>query len=127
MEVTLVIALSARVTVHSKIDFRMARVVTAWKTDSSGEQLKAADVKSTIDGSVETLHTDGAFMAIGHESTSTLVDGVATDETGYILLNRTMTTVNGIFASGDVLNWLVSVFKCLNGIFASACLFNRLN
>ena len=97
-------ALSGRATAHTKISFEMSRVVVSWRTDSSGKQLEAAVLKSMLDGSQVIVPIDGAFMAIGHTPTSTFLDGIATDEKGYILLNRTMTSADGVFGCGDVVD-----------------------
>ncbi len=51
------------------------------------------------------LATDGVFMAIGHDPTTTLFRGVLdTDDEGYLKVQepRTSTNVPGVFAAGDV-------------------------
>ena len=50
---------------------------------------------------------DGAFIAIGHEPQSEIVDGiVATDDEGYVITEgrSTRTDVAGVFAAGDLVD-----------------------
>jgi thioredoxin reductase (NADPH) len=66
----------------------------------------AARIKSTKDGSTETLDVSGVFLAIGHTpNTDFLAGQLALDPTGYVLWTkpqRTWTSVEGVFAAGDV-------------------------
>ncbi len=50
------------------------------------------------------LATDGVFMAIGHTPNTALFDGQIDLENGYIVVHepRTFTSVEGVFAAGDV-------------------------
>ena len=50
------------------------------------------------------MATDGVFMAIGHVPNSTLVQGaLELDDDGYIVVHDgTHTSVDGIFAAGDI-------------------------
>ncbi len=53
------------------------------------------------------LSVDGVFVAIGHQpATAIFVGQVATDDNGYIIKNQTnsKTSVEGVFAAGDVCN-----------------------
>ncbi len=63
-------------------------------------------LKSTKDGSTEELAVGGMFCAIGHTPNVNFLDGqVKTNEAGYITwttVARTYTSVDGVFAAGDV-------------------------
>jgi thioredoxin reductase (NADPH) len=65
-----------------------------------------AQLKSTTDGSTEKLDVTGVFLGIGHTPNTAFLEGqVATDPVGYILWTkpaRTWTSVEGVFAAGDV-------------------------
>jgi thioredoxin reductase (NADPH) len=57
------------------------------------------------DGS--TLEVTGMFVAVGHDPRSELVRGqVETDEDGYVLVKApsTATSVDGVFAAGDLVD-----------------------
>jgi thioredoxin reductase (NADPH) len=73
-------------------------------TDKDG--VTGARLKSTTDPGTEQLDCSGVFLAIGHTPNTDFLGGqVATDDKGYIRLTtpqRTYTTVEGVFAAGDV-------------------------
>ena len=58
------------------------------------------------DGSTEMLNVKGALIAIGHKPiTGFLAGQVETDSEGYIVHKlHTMTSVEGVFAAGDVVD-----------------------
>lgn len=88
---------------NKKIEWEVNKKVKKWITDDEGE-LSSALLEDTITKEEKVINCKGAFIAIGHTpSTSFLPQEIETDEEGYIILKEnTMTSVNGIFACGDV-------------------------
>lgn len=70
------------------------------------EGLTALRLKNTVDGSTSDLPVAGAFMAIGHTPNTSFLKGkLEMNDKGYLRLTtpfRTNTSVDGIFAAGDV-------------------------
>lgn len=89
---------------NDKIEIRTFRQVKEWKADENG--LTGAVLEDPRDGSTEEISATGAFIAIGHKPiTAFLGDQIETDENGYIVhKNHTMTSVEGVFAAGDVVD-----------------------
>jgi thioredoxin reductase (NADPH) len=62
-------------------------------------------LKDTLSGETSELECDGVFIAIGHTPNSDLFRGkLDLDDKGYILTgaDNTHTSVDGVFASGDI-------------------------
>ena len=89
---------------NPKIEIKTFRTVRSWLSDETG--LSGAVLEDPRDGSTEEISCTGAFIAIGHKPiTNFLEEQVETDESGYILAKtHTMTSVNGVFAAGDVVD-----------------------
>ena len=89
---------------NPKIEIKTFRTVRSWLSDETG--LSGAVLEDPRDGSIEEISCTGAFIAIGHKPiTNFLEEQVETDESGYILAKtHTMTSVNGVFAAGDVVD-----------------------
>ncbi len=89
---------------HPKIEIKTFRSVKKWLSDEKG--LTGALLEDPRDGSIEQIECSGAFIAIGHRPiTSFLEDQIETDESGYIIhKHNTMTSVEGVFAAGDVVD-----------------------
>ena len=89
---------------HEKIEIKTFRQVHSWLSDEKGPT--GAVLEDPRDGSTETLSVTGAFIAIGHKPITGFLGGqVETDEEGYIVHKRhTMTSVEGVFAAGDVVD-----------------------
>ena len=89
---------------HDKIEIKTFRQIKEWLSDEKG--LTGAIVEDPRDGTTETIAATGAFIAIGHTPITSFLDGqVETDGEGYILhKNHTMTSVDGVFAAGDVVD-----------------------
>jgi len=72
-----------------------------------GGSLGVARLRNTADGSSSELPITGAFIAVGHEPQSQLVQGqVDTDAAGYVVTQgrSTLTNVPGVFAAGDLVD-----------------------
>tara|TARA_B100000035_G_scaffold60759_1_gene48980 strand:+ start:274 stop:1203 length:930 start_codon:yes stop_codon:yes gene_type:complete len=89
---------------NDKIEIRTFRQVKEWKADENG--LTGAVLEDPRDGSTEEISATGAFIAIGHKPiTAFLGEQIETDENGYIIhKHHTMTSVDGVFAAGDVVD-----------------------
>lgn len=65
-------------------------------------------IKSTKDDSIEELELQGVFIAIGHKPNTDIFEGQLEMKDGYIVVksglagNATATSVEGVFAAGDV-------------------------
>jgi len=89
---------------NPKIEIKTFRTVKSWLSDETG--LSGAILEDPRDGSTEEISCTGAFIAIGHKPiTNFLEEQVETDDSGYILAKmHTMTSVDGVFAAGDVVD-----------------------
>lgn len=71
-------------------------------------------IKNTQDGTTKDIDVHGVFIAIGHTPNTSIFDGQLDMEHGYIKVNSgihgnaTATSVEGVFAAGDVMD---SVYK----------------
>jgi len=101
----------------SKIMFERARAIPniEWLTPyavaefapGSDGSLALARLRNTGDDSIRELEIGGAFIAIGHEPQSQLVQGqVETDDAGYVVTKgrSTLTNLPGVFAAGDLVD-----------------------
>ncbi|MGD9660617.1 MAG: thioredoxin-disulfide reductase [Porticoccaceae bacterium] len=74
--------------------------------DDSG--VTGIKIKSTLNSSVEQIDLAGVFIAIGHKPNTDIFAGQLAMSNGYILINSgasgnaTATSVEGVFAAGDV-------------------------
>jgi thioredoxin reductase (NADPH) len=69
------------------------------------KKVTGAILENTLDGTTEEIKTDGIFIAIGHQPNTKVFDGkLEMDETGYLKVKpgSTYTSVEGVFAAGDV-------------------------
>jgi thioredoxin reductase (NADPH) len=68
--------------------------------------VQGARLKDTVTGDTAEVATDGVFVAIGHTPNTTLFEGQLDLEDGYIPVQepRTLTSVPGVFAAGDVVD-----------------------
>ncbi len=87
---------------NPKIEFVWNTVVEDVVGNGSVESLHLRD---TVTGAESTLDVDGLFVAIGHDPTTALFRGqLELDADGYIVTapDSTRTSVDGVFACGDV-------------------------
>lgn len=90
--------------------FAAENIEMAWSSvldevlgDESG--VTGMRIKSTVDGSTTDIDLHGVFIAIGHKPNTDFVKGqLEMDETGYLITQgkTTATSVEGVFAAGDV-------------------------
>jgi thioredoxin reductase (NADPH) len=111
--------------VHRRDEFRASQImleraraipniewITPYEVEEfTGENgsLTIARLRNTVDGSVREIPVTGAFIAVGHEPQSQLVEGqVETDPAGYVVTQgkSTLTGVPGVFAAGDLVDHL---------------------
>jgi thioredoxin reductase (NADPH) len=109
--------------VHRRDEFRASKIMLEraraldnieWLTPYAVKEFVASDgslaeavLRNTEDDSERTIEIAGAFIAIGHEPQSELVlNQVETDPAGYVVTkgNSTLTSVPGVFASGDLVD-----------------------
>ncbi|MEX0795848.1 MAG: thioredoxin-disulfide reductase [Acidimicrobiia bacterium] len=91
-----------RVLAHDKVEVIWNTVVTEIHGDSSVTGVTLEDVST---GETRQFATDGVFVAIGHKpNTEIFADQLVCDENGYIVVEpgTTKTSVEGVFAAGDV-------------------------
>lgn len=71
-----------------------------------GKRVTGIQLKNTADGSRQSLEVGGMFLAIGHTPNTQFLEGqLETNSAGYIIWKkpfRTLTSVEGVFAAGDV-------------------------
>lgn len=86
---------------NPKIDFVWDHVVS----DISGnKKINSISVRNLRTGEERRIAVGGLFVAIGHEPNTSIFRGqLELDERGYIMLTKnTRTSVDGVFAAGDV-------------------------
>jgi thioredoxin reductase (NADPH) len=87
---------------NPKIEFVLNTVV-ADILDPEKNEVSAIRLKSTRDGSETVRKVDGVFVAIGHDPNTKVFEGQLALDNGYIILREGAgTSVNGVFAAGDV-------------------------
>ena len=68
-----------------------------------GEKVEAVRVRDTVTGELEDIPAAAMFVAIGHDPATQLFAGqLELDEAGYVVTDGTRTSVEGVFAAGDV-------------------------
>ncbi len=97
--------MAARAEAHPKIEMRWNSIVTEIHGD---DLVSGATLEDTVTGETSEIPIDGVFIAIGHRPTTDLfVDKLDLDENGYLIIADgvgTRTSVEGVFAAGDVVD-----------------------
>jgi len=89
-----------RALAHEKVHVRWNAVVEEVVGDT---QVEAVRVRDTVTGELEDIPAAAMFVAIGHDPATSLFAGqLDLDEDGYIITDGTRTSVEGVFACGDV-------------------------
>ena len=86
---------------NNKIKFHWNSIIEEIK---GNEKVNQVMIKNTSTNQQEAMKVGGLFVAIGHEPNTRLFKGqIDLDDQGYIILkNHTQTSVEGVFAAGDV-------------------------
>jgi len=108
--------------VHRRDEFRASQIMEdraranekiEWITNAvvdeviGDDAVTAVRIRDVNTGEITELPADGLFVAIGHDpNTKLFVDGLDLDEAGYIITKpgSTETSVEGVFAGGDVVD-----------------------
>src|SRR4051794_18572720 len=101
-------AMQERVFANPKIRVLRSHAVVE-VLDVSQDKVTAVRVKDLKSGDVRTLDVGALFVAIGHTPLTDLFKGqLAVHENGYLKVEpgTTRTSVPGVFASGDVADWV---------------------
>jgi len=91
---------------EGKIDIKWHHTLDEVVGDESG--VTGIRIKSTQDGAVSDIAVHGLFVAIGHKPNTTIFDGQLDMENGYLKTRAgnvgfaTATSIDGVFAAGDV-------------------------
>ena len=94
--------LQDRLKENSKIEFIWNSEVTKF---NGNDDLESIDLLNKEDNQTSTLKIDGVFIAIGHDPATQLFKGqLKMDDGGYIITDpdSTKTSIDGVFAAGDV-------------------------
>jgi thioredoxin reductase (NADPH) len=93
-----------RARANEKITFMLNTQVTAIEGDP---KVSGVRLRNTVTGEESKLDVTGVFVAIGHDPRSELVRGqVELDDDGYVQVqpHSTATSVEGVFAAGDLVD-----------------------
>jgi thioredoxin reductase (NADPH) len=91
-----------RARANPKIEFRWNSVITSVLGDT---KVSGVQMRDTVTGEESELDVTGLFVAIGHEPNSSLLKGqIELEDNGYVRTfdGTTRTSVDGVFAAGDV-------------------------
>jgi thioredoxin reductase (NADPH) len=91
---------------NPKIEWLVNKRVIEILSQPGKKKVRALKLEDTQNHEVSEVATDGFFVAIGHEPNSTIFKGaLEMDAQGYIQVKKgTYTSVEGVFACGDVMD-----------------------
>lgn len=121
-EATFLTKFATKVTIiHRRDEFRASAIMLdrakknpkiSFLTNKTVEEILGENVvvgislKDRKTGRQEEVKTDGVFLAIGHKPSTDFLKGVVElDEKGYVVVKETATSVPGIFAAGDCVDF----------------------
>ncbi|KAM7224539.1 thioredoxin reductase [Rhypophila decipiens] len=96
--------MAKRLLAHPKVTVKFSSVGVEVKGDPKG-LMSHMVIKNVKTGQEETMEANGLFYAIGHDPATSLVKGqLETDADGYVITKpgTTLTSIEGVFAAGDV-------------------------
>ncbi len=94
--------LSGRAEKNPRISFLWDTVIEEVH-DVERREVRGATVRNVKTGKTRNLAADGLFVAIGHDPNTEIFQGKLELDGGYIILKHgSMTSVEGVFAAGDV-------------------------
>lgn len=93
--------MAGRAEKHPKIEFLWNKQVTEVLGQGTVTGIR---LKDTVTGEASELTVEGMFTAIGHDPNTKVFDGQLKMENGYLVVEpgSTRTSVEGVFAAGDV-------------------------
>jgi len=94
-----------RVQRNEKVEWALNKTLSEVLAGENGK-VRSAVLEDTVNGERTEVECDGVFIAIGHTPNSSIFEGkLDLDENGYIVVNKgTRTSVEGVFACGDVMD-----------------------
>lgn len=99
--------LQDRLFAHPNITVVWNKAVDGFLGDPLAGGLTGVALTDTVTGEKSELHTEGAFVAIGHAPATELFKGqLEVDDSGYLLVQpgTPKTAIPGVFACGDVMD-----------------------
>ncbi len=94
--------MAGRVKVHPKIEIVWDTVVDE-VLDVAKNEVTGLRLRNVRTGAISELAVSGVFMAIGHKpNTDSFKGQIDMDEKGFIIASHARTSVDGVFAAGDV-------------------------
>ena len=99
--------LQDRLFANPKIKVLWNKEVARFVGGEGAQGLVGIDLRDTVNGDISHIEVDGGFVAIGHEPATQLFRGhLDLDSDGYIRVETgsTRTSVEGVFACGDVMD-----------------------